>query len=411
MLNSSEPIIKNRKNQDVFVSVEVSKNQKELIFISHGLGGSRSEEHIKSFVDTFREKEFTVISFDCTNSLGESYGNYENATDSGYYEDLEDVIEWAKDQAWYQEKFWLCGYSLGGLNIARYAKENSDKVKTIISMSPTISAEILETKLKSKLKEVDGLIWYSYISSRKNREVKLKWAQFIEDLKKYDLVKFLENLKIPTLILVGEKEYYCEHLKDISKKLNLEFGIIKNAQHVYSGEEQLKHINEFINKFINESEEILDWVDENDKVIGTVKKSEKKQRCASFRLSIIMVENDKKELLLGLRSRTNSKSGKWHVIGGHVQSEESYEDAAKRELMEEAGFESDLKLIHQAKIWEKRGAWVFCSMFLAKANGGFKVNNEEFDELKFFSVNYIKNNPEEFSEEMQLIVNDYLNSI
>lgn len=252
MLNSkSEIIIKNRKNQDIFVRVEISKNSKDLIFIVHGLGGSRKECHIKTFASSFKEKGFTVISFDCTNSLGESEGNYENATTSNYYNDLEDVTNWAKNQDWYIEPFWLCGHSLGGLNVVRYAKENPDKIKAIIPASPTINAEILEIKLKPRLKKIDGTIWYTYISSKTKKEENLKWYPFIEDLRKYSLVDFLEKLKIPILILVGKKEYYCKPLKDISEEFKLEFKIIKNAQHVYKGDEQFKEIKGFIQEFID----------------------------------------------------------------------------------------------------------------------------------------------------------------
>jgi hypothetical protein len=36
------------------------------------------------------------VLFDTTHSFGESGGNYEDATTTQYYQDLEDVISWAK---------------------------------------------------------------------------------------------------------------------------------------------------------------------------------------------------------------------------------------------------------------------------------------------------------------------------
>ena len=107
--------IKNRKGENVSVLVEKSENQKGLAFIMHGLGGFKEQDHIAAFANAFKEKGFTVVRFDTTNTLGESGGKYEDATITNYYEDLEDVVIWAQEQEWYQEPFALSGHSLGGI--------------------------------------------------------------------------------------------------------------------------------------------------------------------------------------------------------------------------------------------------------------------------------------------------------
>lgn len=56
----------------------------------------------------------------------------------------------------------------------------------------------------------------------------------------------------------------------------------------------------------------------------------------------IIVLNDKNQILLQKRADT----GDWGVIGGALELEESLEEAARRELYEEAGLKSnDLKFI------------------------------------------------------------------
>lgn len=84
--------IQNRKDQKISVIVEKAEDQKGLAFVMHGLGGFKEQPHIQTFADAFKEDGFTVVRFDTTNTFGESDGNYEDATVTNYYEDLEDRV-------------------------------------------------------------------------------------------------------------------------------------------------------------------------------------------------------------------------------------------------------------------------------------------------------------------------------
>src|SRR3989338_5280761 len=121
--------IKNRKGQKIAVLVERPENLKGLAFVMHGLGGFKEQPHIRAIAEAFLESGYTVIRFDTTNTFGESEGNYEDATTTNYYEDLEDVIEWSKNQLWYKEPFALGGHNLGGICSALYAEKYPEKVK------------------------------------------------------------------------------------------------------------------------------------------------------------------------------------------------------------------------------------------------------------------------------------------
>lgn len=134
--------IKNRKGQKIAVLIEEAENQKGLAFVMHGLGGFKEQPHIKTFADAFRENGYTVVRFDTTNTFGESEGNYEDATTTNYYEDLEDVIKWAESQDWYEEPFCLVGHSLGGISTALYSEKNPGKVKALAPISTVVSGKI-----------------------------------------------------------------------------------------------------------------------------------------------------------------------------------------------------------------------------------------------------------------------------
>jgi len=90
--------IKNRKNLKISVIIEKSENQQGLAFVMHGLSGFKEQPHIETFSKSFKDNNYTVIRFDTTNTFGESEWDYADATTTNYYEDLEDVINWAENQ-------------------------------------------------------------------------------------------------------------------------------------------------------------------------------------------------------------------------------------------------------------------------------------------------------------------------
>ena len=55
----------------------------------------------------------------------------------------------------------------------------------------------------------------------------------------------------------------------------------------------------------------------------------------------VVVKNDKGEILLGVRNK-DPQRGKWVLPGGGIKPFESYEAAAKREILEETGLEIEL---------------------------------------------------------------------
>jgi len=134
--------IKNRHNQRVCVVVEGLEKPGKLAFVMHGLSGNKNELHIRSIAEAFLDSEYTVVTFDTTNTFGESDGQYEDATLTGYYNDLEDVIAWAAEQPWYVEPFVLAGHSFGGMATSLFAEKYPEKVKALAPISSVISGEL-----------------------------------------------------------------------------------------------------------------------------------------------------------------------------------------------------------------------------------------------------------------------------
>ena len=115
--------IKNRKDQRIALIVEQPAQPIGLAFVMHGLGGFKEQPHIKAMAQVLLKNGYTTVRFDTSNSFGESDGQFENATATNYFEDLVDVIAWARNESWYQQPYILVGHSLGGFCTGLYAEK------------------------------------------------------------------------------------------------------------------------------------------------------------------------------------------------------------------------------------------------------------------------------------------------
>lgn len=248
--------IKNRNDKKIAVVVEENPNPTGLAFIMHGLGGFKEQSHIQTFAEPFRDNGFTIVLFDTTHTYGESEGLYEDATTTNYYEDLEDVIKWAKTQSWYKEPFWLVGHSLGGISTALYAERHPNEVKALAPISTVVSGKLsVETKKsRGQLDEWKRTGWLIQNSESKPGLVKkLKWSE-MEDRMKYDLLPEAHKLTTPVLLIVGDKDDGTppEHQKMLFDKLlgKKEMHIIKNAPHTFKDPEHLAEIKTIFDNWI-----------------------------------------------------------------------------------------------------------------------------------------------------------------
>lgn len=249
-------IIKNRKGQNIVTIIEKTENQKGLVFIMHGLGGFKEQPHIQTIADAFKENRYTVLRFDATNSIGKSDGKLELATITNYYEDLEDVIGWSKTQPWYQEPFSLAGHSLGSFCISLYTENHPAEVKALAPISTVVSGDLFIKNLGAKisLKEWERRGYREWESSSKPGLIKkLNWS-FAPDSLRYDLLKQAENIKVPVLLVAGEKDEDTplSHQRILYDALNTkkELHIFKGAEHTFIKAGHLAELKVIINKWL-----------------------------------------------------------------------------------------------------------------------------------------------------------------
>jgi len=139
------------------------------------------------------------------------------------------------------------------------------------------------------------------------------------------------------------------------------------------------------------AEEYFNVVNENDEIIGMAKREDCHKSNLIHRAAAIFVFNDQKKLLLQKRSMSKDLyRGYWACsVSGHLCIDESYENAAKRELKEELGIELVLEESFFIKVRQKIDS-ENVRLFLAKSNGPFDFNKEEIERVDFFSINEIK---------------------
>lgn len=249
--------IKNSKGEKIAVVLDENKNATGLAFVMHGLGGFKEQPHILTLINTIKKKNYTVVSFDTTNTFGASDGDYINATVTNYYEDLEDVINWTKKQSWYKEPFLLTGHSVGGFSIALFAEKYPNMVKSLTLFSAVVSGELWKKVQDKSILEnwkKDG-VWIREGSDINGKKKKVLAWSFAEDIMQYDLLKQSDKLKMPVLLVVGEKDPTTpvNHQKVLFDHLTgrKELHVIFEAEHTFKGKRHLDAISNILSNWLN----------------------------------------------------------------------------------------------------------------------------------------------------------------
>ncbi|MEP7166867.1 MAG: NUDIX domain-containing protein [Candidatus Woesebacteria bacterium] len=136
-------------------------------------------------------------------------------------------------------------------------------------------------------------------------------------------------------------------------------------------------------------EEVYDVVNEEDEVLGTAtRKQVHSDPKLIHRAAGVYIFNKKKHLLMQKRSMTKDMfPGYWvFSVGGHVNSGDSYEKTAVRELSEELGV--NVPLTHWMKIFQPGvHESEFWAMFYGLHEGPFPgFNTVEAQEVRFFDI-------------------------
>jgi 16S rRNA (adenine1518-N6/adenine1519-N6)-dimethyltransferase len=136
--------------------------------------------------------------------------------------------------------------------------------------------------------------------------------------------------------------------------------------------------------------EQLPVVDNDDRLIATASRVAVHQNEYLHRAVHILVFTSRGELLIQKRAADkDSYPGCWDIsVGGHVHVGESYEAAARRELLEELGIRA--RITRLAKIpGSADTGWEHIVLFKARYDGPINPNPQEIQECRFVHLNTI----------------------
>lgn len=159
-------------------------------------------------------------------------------------------------------------------------------------------------------------------------------------------------------------------------------------------------------------DEIMDIVDLNDVVIGQATQDEVYAKLLPHRIVHVLIFNSKGEMAMQLRSAKKSYCPLHWVttVGGHVQTGESYEQAALREMKEEIGVQLPMEFFKKDSYNDTRNLQKFLVTFKATYNGPFTINPDEVERVDFFSLEAIQEmmqEGEKFHPELLFLLQRY----
>ena len=168
-------------------------------------------------------------------------------------------------------------------------------------------------------------------------------------------------------------------------------------------------------KLLHVQDEIYDVVDKMDQVIDQATRREIHQKNLLHRSVHILVFNLQNEVFLQKRSMTKDENpGLWDTSSaGHVDSGETYDECAHRELWEELGIKAILKKLEKIEACQNT-YHEHVQIYTCRTNAKININLDEISEGMYFDlevlIRKIKKNPEQFTSSFKLIFKKIWNS-
>lgn len=137
-------------------------------------------------------------------------------------------------------------------------------------------------------------------------------------------------------------------------------------------------------KSCDSTSEQLPVVDQRDRLIATASRATVHQKHCLHRAAHILVFNSNGELLIQKRAPDKDRyPGYWDIsVGGHVHVGESYESAARRELLEELSIRARIMRLEKLPASADTD-WEHIVVFKARCNGPVKPNLQEIQAWRF----------------------------
>lgn len=213
---------------------------KPVIILCHGFASSKDSNTCTSIAKKLREKNISTFRFDFF-AHGESEGKFADLTVSEAVDDTLRAIEFMKALGF--EKIGLFGSSFGGLSSYIVASQSKD-LFLLVQKAPVASYKEFpaynDPNLVAKWKKTG----YRTVEGKK-----LKYA-FYEDSIKNNAYRVAEDIRIPTLIIHGnrDQDVPVDQSINITKLIeNCALEIVVGADHRFT---KKKHFEQMLNSIL-----------------------------------------------------------------------------------------------------------------------------------------------------------------
>lgn len=159
--------------------------------------------------------------------------------------------------------------------------------------------------------------------------------------------------------------------------------------------------------------EYLDIVNLKDEVVSQATREEIYQQKLAHRIVHLFIFDEDDRLALQLRSaKVKFCPNCWStIVGGHVQSGETYEEAILRESEEEIGIKPEIEFFSYDS-YSKDGLNKFLKVYKTNFKGELKPNPEDIQKVSYFSLKELQEmvkKGEKFHPELLFLLEKYFN--
>lgn len=164
---------------------------------------------------------------------------------------------------------------------------------------------------------------------------------------------------------------------------------------------------------MDDSQELLDFVDDEDRVIGQATRGEVYAKGLLHRSVHILVFNSAGDVFLQKRAMTKDEHpGYWDSsAAGHVNAGEDYPACAHRELQEELGITGELQFFMKFSACRET-LWEHVHSFICTTDQKITINPLEISEGRFWPIAELQETRQSrwgrFTSTFHLIFDNYL---
>lgn len=202
-------------------------------YLAHGFSDVHDTGRMRAITAAFVRAGVRVIVWDATHSWGRSDGDIAEATFDLHHADLEDVVEWSRDQDWYLKRYYLAGFSLGGMVAGTFAAAHPKQVLGLVLACPVVSGPLLRRRIPWPMR-----LWWRVRGhiNRRFMGMSLPEWEFVRSGWRYDLLAVAGRLVMPVLIVGARRDLLVppRHLRRLLGAVGpdtAELVMVSGAQH------------------------------------------------------------------------------------------------------------------------------------------------------------------------------------